>query len=106
MNEKVKDILEWILCIVIALVLALLIRYYIGTPTIVKQVSMKPTLLQDDRLILNRWGRTTKKLPERGDIITFEAPNKCKMVKGQTRFNKSIAKYENEPTNVWGRLCS
>ena len=63
MNEKVKDILEWILCIVIALVLALLIRYYIGTPTIVKQVSMKPTLLQDDRLILNRWGRTTKKLP-------------------------------------------
>ena len=36
MNEKVKDILEWILCIVIALVLALLIRYYIGTPTIVK----------------------------------------------------------------------
>ena len=61
MNEKVKDILEWILCIVIALVLALLIRYYIGTPTIVKQVSMKPTLLQDDRLILNRWGRTTKK---------------------------------------------
>ncbi len=71
MNEKVKDILEWILCIVIALVLALLIRYYIGTPTIVKQVSMKPTLLQDDRLILNRWGRTTKKLPERGDIIKF-----------------------------------
>ena len=61
MNEKVKDILEWILCIVIALVLALLIRYYIRTPTIVKQVSMKPTLLQDDRLILNRWGRTTKK---------------------------------------------
>ena len=41
MNEKVKDILEWILCIVIALVLALLIRYYIGTPTIVKQVSMR-----------------------------------------------------------------
>ena len=72
MNEKVKDILEWILCIVIALVLALLIRYYIGTPTIVKQVSMKPTLLQDDRLILNRWGRTTKKLPERGDIITLK----------------------------------
>jgi len=42
MNEKVKDILEWILCIVIALVLALLIRYYIGTPPIAKYEN-KPT---------------------------------------------------------------
>ena len=40
MNEKVKDILEWIYCIIIAVVLALLFRYFIGTPTIVKQVSM------------------------------------------------------------------
>ena len=76
MNEKVKDILEWIYCIIIAVVLALLFRYFIGTPTIVKQVSMYPTLVQDQRLWLNRWGRTTKKLPNRGDIITFEAPSK------------------------------
>ena len=60
MNEKVKDILEWIYCIIIAVVLALLFRYFIGTPTIVKQVSMYPTLVQDQRLWLNRWGRTTK----------------------------------------------
>ena len=62
MNEKVKDILEWIYCIIIAVVLALLFRYFIGTPTIVKQVSMYPTLVQDQRLWLNRWGRTTKKI--------------------------------------------
>ena len=60
MNEKIKDILEWIYCIIIAVVLALLFRYFIGTPTIVKQVSMYPTLVQDQRLWLNRWGRTTK----------------------------------------------
>ena len=76
MSPKVKDILEWVYCIVIAIVLALLFRYYIGTPTIVKQVSMNPTLVQNQRLWLNRWGRTTKKLPERGNIITFEAPSK------------------------------
>ena len=75
MNEKVKDILEWFYCIVIAIVLALLFRYFIGTPTIVQQVSMYPTLVQDQRLWLNRWGRTTKTLPDRGDIITFEAPS-------------------------------
>ncbi len=61
MNEKIKDILEWIYCIIIAVVLALLFRYFIGTPTIVKHVSMYPTLVQDQRLWLNRWGRTTKK---------------------------------------------
>ena len=104
MNEKVKDILEWILCIVIALVLALLIRYYIGTPTIVKQVSMKTTLLQDDRLILNRWGRTTKKLPERGDIITFEAPTNARWSKEEQDLSNPIAKYENEPSNIWESL--
>ena len=71
MNEKVKDILEWIYCIIIAVVLALLFRYFIGTPTIVKQVSMYPTLVQDQRLWLNRWGRTTKKLPKGGYFSCF-----------------------------------
>ena len=57
LDSKTKDILEWIICIVIAFILALFIRYYIGTPTIVKQKSMYPTLKQDQRLILNRWVR-------------------------------------------------
>ena len=52
--DKIKDILEWVLCIVIALVIAILFRYYIGTPTIVKQPSMYPTLKEDQRLWLNR----------------------------------------------------
>ena len=69
-----KEILEWIYCIIIAIVLALLVRYFIGTPTVVKQVSMKPTLIENQRLILDRWSRTFNKMPERGDIITFEAP--------------------------------
>ena len=76
LSEKTKDILEWIACIIIALILAMLFRYFIGTPTIVKQVSMYPTLVQDERLWLNRWGRTVKALPKRGEIITFEEPLK------------------------------
>ena len=73
-NETIKEILEWVYCIIIAVVLALLVRYYVGTPTVVKQVSMKPTLIENQRLILNRWTRTMHQTPERGDIITFEAP--------------------------------
>lgn len=101
--SKIKDILEWILCIVIAFVIAIIFRYYIGTPTIVKQPSMYPTLKEDQRLWLNRWGRTTKKLPEKGDIITFEAPSTTTLSLAEKEENV-IARYENEPKNIWGKF--
>ena len=103
LSDKTKDIIEWIVCILIAFVLALLIRYFIGTPTIVKQSSMYPTLVQNQRLILNRWQRTTKQMPERGDIITFEAPSDVQ-VSADDFDNNVIARYENEPTNIFGKF--
>ena len=99
MNEKTKEILEWVYCIVIALVLAMLFRYFVGTPTIVKQVSMYPTLVQDERLWLNRWGRTTKTLPKRGEIITFEEPSKITYSESEINQNKPVAQYREK--NVW-----
>lgn len=104
MSPKVKDVLEWVYCIVIAVVLALLFRFYIGTPTIVKQVSMYPTLVQNQRLWLNRWGRTTKTLPSRGDIITFEAPSKKTYTINQVDKSNPVAKYENEPKSLLGKF--
>lgn len=74
-KSNMKEILEWVYCIVIAVVLALLVRYYVGTPTIVQQNSMYPTLKPNQRLVLNRIPRTFKKMPARGDIITFEEPS-------------------------------
>ena len=104
MNNKIKDILEWIYCIIIAIVLALLFRFYIGTPTIVQQVSMYPTLVQDQRLWLNRWVRTTKTMPNRGDIITFEAPSKKSYTYSEIDQSNPVAKYENEPTSLFGKF--
>lgn len=103
LSDRTKDILEWIVCILIAFVLALLIRYFIGTPTIVKQSSMYPTLVQNQRLILNRWSRTTKQMPERGDIITFEAPSET-YVSADEFDNNVIARYNNEPTNWFSKF--
>lgn len=97
--NKVKDILEWVICIVIALIIAILFRYYIGTPTIVKQPSMYPTLKEDQRLWLNRWQRTTKTMPKRGDIITFEAPTTTVLSTSEIK-ESIIARYEIEPGNV------
>lgn len=101
---KIKEILEWVYCIVIAVVLALLVRYYIGTPTIVQQPSMYPTLKEGQRLILNRWIHTTNQTPERGDIITFEAPSKSYVSAAEADLNNPVAVYENEPSNVFSKF--
>lgn len=102
MKTNVKEVLEWIYCIIIAIVLAVLFRYFIGTPTIVKQVSMYPTLVQDERLWLSRWSRTTKKLPKRGEIITFEEPIKTSYTSSEISNNsKPIAQYEEKTGFKW-----
>lgn len=102
MKSTLREIIEWLICIIIAVVLALVVRYYIGTPTIVQQTSMSPTLQPNERLWLNRWGRTTKKMPERGDIITFEAPNIIRVDKINP--DNPVAIYNNEPQGLLERF--
>ena len=101
MDPKIKNILEWVYCIIVAIVLALLFRYFIGTPTIVKQVSMKPTLEQNQRLWLNRWGRTTHTLPQRGEIITFEEPSKISYNETEIDIKNPVAKFEERTGWDW-----
>lgn len=101
-NPMIKEILEWTYCIIIAVALALLVRYYIGTPTIVQQHSMYPTLKPNERLILNRWARTTGATYERGDIITFEAPSE--RITETANLENPVAKYENEPQGFFEKF--
>ena len=103
MDERVKDILEWVYCIIIALVLALLFRYYIATPTIVKQRSMYPTLKENQRLILNRTYRITGRKPKIGDIVTFEAPSRDYQ-KWEADQSNPVAIYENEPKGFFSKF--
>ena len=99
-KSKIKDILEWVIYIIVALIIAVLVRFYIGTPTEVKGDSMYPTLMQNQKLLLNRWTRTTKKLPSKGDIITFEQPSKTSYKLQELDMTHPIAQYENEPKNL------
>ncbi len=101
MSERAKEIFEWIYCIIIALVLAMLFRYFIGTPTIVQMRSMYPTLIQDERLWLNRWTRTTHTLPQRGQIITFEEPDQTLYRENEIDINNPIAKYNEKTAFGW-----
>jgi len=91
---KIQNIIEWIICIIIAIILALAIRYYIITPTVVKKSSMYPTLMENQRLLLSRIIRTTKEIPNRGDIITFEKPSKISYNADEIDKENPIAKYE------------
>ncbi len=98
-----KEIFEWIFCVIVALILALLFRYFIGTPTIVKQRSMYPTLEEGQRLILNRTIRITKRTPQKGDFITFEAPS-TEYSKWEADQSNPVAKYENEPKGILSKF--
>ena len=98
MNDKskavLKEIFEWIYCFLIAIVIAIVVKYYIGVPTIVKHKSMYPTLIENQRLILNRWIRTTSKDYKRGDIVTFEAPSVGFIAAEDADLSNPIAIYE------------
>lgn len=98
MKSVLRETIEWLICIIIAVALALVVRYYIGTPTIVQQTSMFPTLEENERLWLNRWGRTTKKMPQRGDIITFEAPSVTRVE--EIDYSNPVATYDYEPQGL------
>jgi len=100
LTSKTKNILEWVYCIVIAVVLALAVKFFIGTPTIVKQPSMNTTLAEGQRLILSRWTRTVNGTYNRGDIVTFEAPTVAKVALADLDQSNPVAKYEYEPKGI------
>lgn len=103
-KDKIKEIVEWIICIIIAVVLALLVRHYVFTPTVVNQYSMKSTLEQGDRLILNRWSITTNQEIERGEIITFEAPSITDASEVTYNEDNPVAVYSYEPSNIFSKF--
>lgn len=74
-NEKVKkEIIEWFFCFIAAYVIYLFLNYFIGTVSGVKQISMKPTANDGEKVLIQRTILGKKDL-KHGDIITFIAPS-------------------------------
>lgn len=63
-----KEFFEWVKAIVVALVIAFLLRNYVLTLAKVDGQSMEPTLQHADRLYVNKVAYT----PEKGDVVIFE----------------------------------
>ena len=96
MNIKaiLVDVGEWLYCIIIALIFALTIRYFLGTPTVVKHSSMRDTLEPDQRLVLNRIVKTMNGTIERSDIVTFESPSKVMLTEDEVNQEQPEAIYK------------
>ncbi|WP_096199341.1 signal peptidase I [Bacillus sp. FJAT-45350] len=75
-----SEIVEWTKAIVIALLLAVVIRYFLFAPIVVEGQSMMPTLHHSDRMIVNKIGYTIGK-PKRFDIIVFHATEEKDYIK-------------------------
>ena len=66
----VKEIVSWVIEIVLVLVIAFVLVYYIGLRTSVVGQSMAPTLENDQEILINRFVYSVTK-PKANDIIVF-----------------------------------
>jgi signal peptidase I len=70
MKEKSKnEIISWVKSIVIAFVLAIIIREFLFTPVVVSGQSMEPTFEHDNRIVITKLQKIN-----RFDMIVFHAP--------------------------------
>ncbi|MEN6313067.1 MAG: signal peptidase I [Clostridiaceae bacterium] len=72
-GKKISEALDWIIHIAIAIVIGVLIVVFVGQRTIVHDISMEPTLVEGDNLIVEKLGFRFGWL-KRGDIIVFKSP--------------------------------
>ncbi|MCQ6274074.1 signal peptidase I [Bacillus sp. V3B] len=77
---KKNELWEWIKALVIAVLLAAVIRYFLFAPIVVDGLSMMPTLHDQDRMIVNKFSYTIGE-PDRFDIIVFHAPENKDYIK-------------------------
>ncbi|MGB9903149.1 MAG: signal peptidase I [Desulfotomaculales bacterium] len=68
-----KTVVEFVESVIIAVLLAVLIRTFILAPFYIPSGSMRPTLLEGDRIIVSKISYRIG-APQRGDIIVFKDP--------------------------------
>lgn len=69
-----KEIKDWVICFVIAYLIYIVINYFLGTVSGIKQISMYPTAQEGEKVIIERRILFNKTL-KRGDIVIFPEPD-------------------------------
>jgi signal peptidase I len=73
MTKKKNELWEWTKALLIAVILAAVIRYFLFAPIVVDGLSMMPTLHDQNRMIVNKLSYEIGQ-PNRFEIIVFHAP--------------------------------
>ena len=69
-----KEIMEWIIVIEVAVILAVVLNMFLIVNAIVPTASMEPTIMTNDRIFGNRLAYNNSD-PKRGEIIIFKFPD-------------------------------
>ncbi|MCX5716164.1 MAG: signal peptidase I [Candidatus Omnitrophica bacterium] len=78
LKKRIKlEIKEWGQSIIIAFVLAMIIRTFVVQAFKIPSGSMRPTFLEGDRILVNKFIYRFHE-PERGDIVVFKYPEDTK----------------------------
>ncbi|REJ15314.1 MAG: signal peptidase I [Caldibacillus debilis] len=102
MKKRKSDLWEWLKIIVVAFILAGCIRYFLFTPIIVDGYSMRPTLENRDRMIVNRISYLIGE-PKRFDIVVFHAPEKKDYIKRVIGLPGDHIEYKNDTLYINGK---
>jgi signal peptidase I len=78
-SSPLRTLFSYVVCILLAVVLAFAIRTWVLVPTQVSGSSMEPTLESEDRLLTSPLPYLLGE-PQRGDIVVFQAPNEAEGV--------------------------
>lgn len=81
-KSPMREVLEWVVCIALALVLTFLIKGFLFDFVVVDGQSMQHTLMHGERLVLRKIGYSE---PERGDVIVLDANFKAREAYFQQR---------------------
>ncbi|MED5244042.1 signal peptidase I [Priestia sp. LL-8] len=100
---KRKDIFSWIKSIIIACILAFVVREYILAPIVVNGKSMMPTLKNDEHIILNEVGKNKENNIKRFDIIVFHATKEKDYIKRVIGLPGDHIEYRNDTLYVNGK---
>lgn len=73
MRQRVRTVVEWVLIIGGALVVALIIKTFLFQAFYIPSESMEPTLIDRDRVIVNKLSYQLHDV-NRGDLVVFDRP--------------------------------
>nr|WP_295973822.1 signal peptidase I [uncultured Bacillus sp.] len=102
MAKKKNELWEWIKALGIAILLAIVIRYFLFAPIVVDGLSMMPTLHDQDRMIVNKFSYIIGE-PERFDIIVFHAPENKDYIKRVIGLPGDTIEYKDDTLYVNGK---